>query len=193
MVTKQDIKDTAFTLFARKGYAETSTEDIAKALGLKKQSLYSHFKSKVAILCEIMQDQSYIMFAEIGTKIKELADQPAEILLSGIANVYISIFSNRNRLLLWKRIILLTGNDEYREMFSEILQFDKTLSKDLFKILKRNNSELSQHDFDYFFVSYMILIFGYLEWMLLNDHDDAIFNVVWRNYWRGAKRQLNLG
>lgn len=192
MATKQDIKDTAFNLFATKGFVETSTEDIAKSLGLKKQSLYSHFSSKVEILSEILQDQSNIMISEIGGTLKELAEQPAESLLSGIAKSYISVFSNRNRLLLWKRIILMTVNDEYSELFRGILKFDKAVSVDLYRIIKANNAPLSEHDFDIFFVSYMIVIFGYLEWMLLFTHDDAFFNMIWQNFWQGAKKQLQL-
>lgn len=44
--TKQRIMDAAMELFAGKGFAHTTTKDIAAALGIKDASLYNHFKSK---------------------------------------------------------------------------------------------------------------------------------------------------
>ncbi len=41
-------------MFVRKGYAATSTRDIADAAGIKQPSLYSHFKTKSEILLEIL-------------------------------------------------------------------------------------------------------------------------------------------
>ncbi len=44
--TKKNIADKAKTLFARKGYAVTSIQDICSAAGCSKGNLYYHFKSK---------------------------------------------------------------------------------------------------------------------------------------------------
>ncbi len=193
MATKQDIKDTAFTLFARKGYVETTMEDIANVLNLKKQSLYSHFTSKAEIFREIMQDQSFFMINEISSKMGELVTQSTENLLIGIVESYIKVFINRDRLLLWKRAILMAGNDEFGEMRSNIVPFDKALGTEIYNVLKMSNPWLNRPIFNSFFSSYMVLIFGYLEWMLLNNHDDAVFKIVWRNFWHGAKNQLQPG
>jgi AcrR family transcriptional regulator len=92
MTKKQDVKNAAFMLFARKGYSETSMDDIAKTLNLKKQSLYSHFESKAEIFSEILQEQCSIMANEIGKKLKELSEQPAESLMKGFLRVLSACF-----------------------------------------------------------------------------------------------------
>lgn len=48
--TKQVILDTALELFSKKGFEGTSVGEIAEAVGIKKASLYAHFKSKQEIL-----------------------------------------------------------------------------------------------------------------------------------------------
>lgn len=48
--TKQLILETALDLFSINGYEATSMSDIANAIGIKKASLYAHFKSKETIL-----------------------------------------------------------------------------------------------------------------------------------------------
>ncbi len=45
----------AATLFRRKGFAATSTRDIADAVGMGSGSPFYHFTSKSALLCEVMR------------------------------------------------------------------------------------------------------------------------------------------
>src|SRR5665213_988977 len=50
---KQAIVKAALPLFARQGYAETTTKDLAKAAGVSEPLLYKHFPSKEALYLEI--------------------------------------------------------------------------------------------------------------------------------------------
>jgi AcrR family transcriptional regulator len=186
MVKRQDIIDAAFILFAHKGFCETTTENIAGVLGLKKQSLYSHFKCKNEILLEVLRCQSVIISKEINETIYALYGQPAETLLKGIYKCIIQIFSNRERLLLWKRLILLNDDAKYHTYFTD-WQFEKKLRNELYKILCEQNPKLSLKIFRTFFLSYVIVINGFLDLLLIKGYDDTACNVVWSNYWNGAK------
>jgi AcrR family transcriptional regulator len=84
IVQKQDIVDEAFGLFARKGFTVSSMENIASALGLKKSSLYSRFKSKNEIIVEVLDEQSAFIINDIHKRLKELSSEPLEILLKGV-------------------------------------------------------------------------------------------------------------
>ena len=48
--SRQAILDAALTLFARKGYNETTTMDIARRVGISKGLIYNYFSSKEEIL-----------------------------------------------------------------------------------------------------------------------------------------------
>ena len=48
------IRDAALTLFADRGFRATTMKDIARAVGVRAPSLYTHVRSKDALLIEIM-------------------------------------------------------------------------------------------------------------------------------------------
>ena len=53
---KQELAREAARLFARKGYHGTSIGDLAKAMGVKKGSLYAHMEGKEDLLNETMRE-----------------------------------------------------------------------------------------------------------------------------------------
>src|SRR5580658_8428431 len=52
---KAAIVRAALPLFARKGYAETTTKELARAAGVSEPLLYKHFPSKEALYVEIQK------------------------------------------------------------------------------------------------------------------------------------------
>jgi AcrR family transcriptional regulator len=48
------IRDAALTLFAERGFRATTMRDVARAVGVRAPSLYSHVRSKDTLLTEIM-------------------------------------------------------------------------------------------------------------------------------------------
>ena len=61
--SKRRILDEALKLFAVNGYEATSIEQITNAVGIKKASLYSHFKSKKEIL-DLLVDEIKEQYTE---------------------------------------------------------------------------------------------------------------------------------
>lgn len=51
-----EIKKSALAQFVNKGYEDTSLDDIVQGVGIKKQSIYSHFKHKEDIFLQVMND-----------------------------------------------------------------------------------------------------------------------------------------
>ena len=54
--SKQKILDEALRLFSTQGYEATSIGQITDAVGIRKASLYSHFKSKQEILDTLIEE-----------------------------------------------------------------------------------------------------------------------------------------
>jgi TetR/AcrR family transcriptional regulator len=69
---KQLILDTACGLFAKFGFAKTTLDDVADAVGMKKGSLYYYFDSKEAIFSEVITQMATrildMMRADIETE-----------------------------------------------------------------------------------------------------------------------------
>ena len=55
-VSVDSLKSAAVKLFATRGYANTSLEDVAKAAGFTKGAVYYHFKAKENLLLDMLQD-----------------------------------------------------------------------------------------------------------------------------------------
>ena len=51
---REEILQAAQDLFLRKGYSNTSLDDIARAVGIKREGLYYYFPNRAQILIEII-------------------------------------------------------------------------------------------------------------------------------------------
>lgn len=192
MVSKQEIINVAFSLFARKGFGETTTTNIAKELGLKKQSLYSHFKSKNEILLEVLKEQSTFIVESVCTTIEELKDESAEILLKGVFEKIIKLFSDRELLMLWKRMYLLDDDDEIYWLLEDTYwPFELMLRDALFNALVEKSPSLQDRGkFRFFFLSYIVFIHGYLDFMLVKYHALDGWQDLWDRYWNGIQHHF---
>ena len=77
-INKQEqLFDTAAALFAEKGYHGTSINDLARAMGLQKGSLYHYFKSKEELLFRLLDEYITAALNEVE-KICALEDTPSE-------------------------------------------------------------------------------------------------------------------
>jgi len=72
--TREKIINTAIILFSDKGYSKTSVRDIAKEVGIKPASLYSHFESKEEIL-HTLYDYFYENRKKVFPNVQELVKQ----------------------------------------------------------------------------------------------------------------------
>lgn len=57
--TKERIVEAAIDLFSKKGFEAVSMQDIAREVGIKKASIYSHFESKEQLMDTILQHFMY--------------------------------------------------------------------------------------------------------------------------------------
>jgi AcrR family transcriptional regulator len=64
VVAKDRIIKAAFKIFTKKGYHETTMEDIAKEVGVSKGAIYQYFKNKKELLNEIVLSY-HTMFREV--------------------------------------------------------------------------------------------------------------------------------
>jgi Transcriptional regulator len=190
MVSKEAIKQAAFELFAEKGFEATSTQDIADAVGLKKQSLYSHFKSKNQIFEEVLKDQTNNIMAEIRHSIDTDQIYTAELFLKQVFATLIQSFSVRERLLYVKRTILLinTSQNKYKLGEEYVEQFNESLKSILYNTLAdQYNSFSDPAKIELFYSYFMLHVFGYLEVTIMGKADEALLHFAWQKLWAACK------
>lgn len=81
---KEEIKQAALTLFANNGFEGTSLADIAGMVGLKKQSLYSHFKDKDDLFLSIMKDAKSTEIDYYRAKLRDSDLSRPDLVLSSL-------------------------------------------------------------------------------------------------------------
>jgi len=79
---KEQILETALHLFAKEGYAATSTNKIAKAAGVSEGLIFRHFKNKNNLLIELMNEAQETINGLFSPIFKET--DPKKVLLKTI-------------------------------------------------------------------------------------------------------------
>lgn len=88
--SKQRIIDVAFEHFVQSGYEGTSLSAIAETVGIRKASIYTHFKSKDALFLELLQDSLEIECEHLKKCFSSISDGklPGEMYLYEIKYRY---------------------------------------------------------------------------------------------------------
>lgn len=76
---REQILEVAARLFTRKGYAATSTREIAEAVGIRQASLYYHFAGKGEIVTELLA-QTIRPTVDSVARIEALTEDPDTVL-----------------------------------------------------------------------------------------------------------------
>lgn len=132
-MSSQLIKEAALDLFAEKGYEGTSLAQIAEKIGLKKQSIYSHFKSKDDLFLAVLED-TFLAETEQKTEYLEQAfHEPLHDFLLTALTSYIERYQSDLRLKFWLRISFFPPvhlhEEVMRYIYRHIDQIDSLYAK----------------------------------------------------------------
>ena len=184
---KLQIKQKAMGVFAKKGFEATTMQNIADAVGIKKQSRYAHFDSKKSMYKEILEDQHCLFVYEIEKTIRLLEDESTENVLKGIFRTITIMFSDRDRLLLWKRMTLFDVNDDANV---KKLNEQRNFMSDFFTIFIKISPSRSHQSIKPVAFSFLMMIEGYLDFLIIHPVIPNIFDLVWDNFWNGVKHHF---
>jgi len=100
---KNEILSKSLELFANKGYFGTSMDDIAKSVGIKKASLYSHYSGKESIFTAVFNSilEDYTSFISDLTACNEETNCSEK--LTSIFSGYVKNCKNNSKMVFWDR------------------------------------------------------------------------------------------
>ncbi|WP_028777398.1 TetR/AcrR family transcriptional regulator [Shimazuella kribbensis] len=99
-----EIKEAALKFFTIHGYEGASLSQIAKEVGMKKQSIYAHFKGKDDLFMQVLRDAKE---AELSSKlhyISKMDSHSPKKDLYGFLQLVIDLFQKKEQLKFWLRI-----------------------------------------------------------------------------------------
>lgn len=116
-----DIMRAARQVFCRKGYAETSTAEIAAAAGVVEGTLYRYFPSKRDLLIRVVEDFYETIFCDY------------EAQLHGVRGTW-----NRLRFMIWKHLSVMHGDPAMcRLIVHELRPWPQYRQSSIFKLNQR--------------------------------------------------------
>ncbi|HLS65488.1 MAG TPA: TetR/AcrR family transcriptional regulator [Pseudogracilibacillus sp.] len=144
-LTKDKIKERALTLFVEKGYVGTSLADIGNEVGIKKQSIYTHFKSKDDLFLQVMEqvieeEKQFLNSYFLERRHGQLLD-----VLHGFIMLFRDRFLEENeenaKFLL--RMMFLPPNHLQRTVIKQFLHFYQILEEHVAHLFIENEHHLS--------------------------------------------------
>jgi AcrR family transcriptional regulator len=104
--TKNRIVSAALALFSEKGYDGAGMEEIAKAVGIRKASIYSHFRGKEEILanvfdCALTEYSEYLNGIVPRAVKKDIKASLFEIFMN-----YVNYFMDQEKLNFWMKLYM---------------------------------------------------------------------------------------
>ena len=100
----KEIKDVALKYFTIHGYEGASLSQIAEHIGMKKQSLYAHFKGKDDLFLQVLHDAKETEISSILNYLSKVDNQNPKADLLGYLQLVIDLFQQSEQLKFWLRM-----------------------------------------------------------------------------------------
>jgi len=191
-MTRDKIIAAALSLFSKNGYEGTSLTEIAKAVGIKKPSIYNHFKSKDEIFLTIYENILWLHVQQVEKLIEDKKGLNAKVQLSQILDLtfqYYIDFEEQSSFL--KRSVFFSPENLKEQLHEQFMAAEDAMSAILRTIINKGmeNGEIRKGNIDDFIVSYYCLLDGIfieLSYYGVEKMKPRIVN-IWNNFWFGFK------
>jgi AcrR family transcriptional regulator len=185
-----EIKKSALAQFVDKGYEATSLDNIVEGIGIKKQSVYSHFKHKEDIFLQVMEDVvneeisflSNFFQERMQLELKEVLFQ----LLIKYKKRYIQQEEKNIKFLL--RMAFIPPFHLQSFVIGQFQLYYHELKQNLYTVfLKAGNITVSAEEGTISFLNFLDGILVELIYSNINSFDNRL-NISWKIYWRGISK-----
>lgn len=187
-----DIKCAALHLFATKGYAATSMQEIADLVNLNKASLYFYIKSKRELFLMVIKEQFDQYMTAVQNRFKGSNDESIETLLYQIVKEILKHTSYEG-LLFWKRTMIMAvseiDDDIAKPLRNIVGSFEQHIHNILNQFMSSKNLHIEVEKASQFVTAYYFFMQCALDWRLLNlDADiEKYVPILWSAFWNGSR------
>lgn len=183
---KEMILDVAYDKFCERGYNVTLTE-IAKAAGIKKQSLYNYFESKDELFYELIVNKLNLYFSTKEKEVHELKGIKPEEKLKAIFFIIINGFiEDLPRLRFWRWLLLIESVDMINKTKEILIAYETEFKSIIEELVIQTFYNKSFEEQNKILQTYMVLLHGTLDSILYyNVKEDAkkLAENVWEVFW----------
>ncbi|WP_319415208.1 TetR/AcrR family transcriptional regulator [Marispirochaeta aestuarii] len=170
--SKQKIHDAALKLFAEKGYTSCSMSIVAETVGVKKATLYSHFKNKEEIFRLILETIISRHEKSVNRLVDNAAQQNSILYLQTIFFDYIKFCKGNIEVDFWTRFYYFPPEELEEEILRKTHEYERLFQSRLIDIIQSgiNRGEIVDRSPKDIMISYYYLMLGFV--MSLNFYRD---------------------
>ncbi|MES1038600.1 MULTISPECIES: TetR/AcrR family transcriptional regulator [Peribacillus] len=120
-----EIKDAALKYFTIHGYEGASLSQIAEEVGMKKQSIYAHFKGKDDLFLHVLRDAKE---TELSSKLQyfsKVDSKNPENDLYGFLQLVIDLFQENEHIKFWLRMSFFPPAHLEKEIGQEVIDIEE--------------------------------------------------------------------
>lgn len=190
-MTRQIILEKALELFTDKGYEGSSMEDIAKAVGIRKASLYAHFDGKESIFAAVFEDILKEYVCSIGELTAVRAGETALDTLGRMFVDFILYCHNNLKMYFWDRYFYYPPVFIRDTMQRRTLETQDVFLQRISQCMEQGmqNGQLSAQPVTGAALAYYYLMIGLSMSVKLYGHDALMSDA--QSAWEGLKKGLS--
>ncbi|TCS96810.1 TetR/AcrR family transcriptional regulator [Hazenella coriacea] len=120
-----EIKEAALKYFTLHGYEGASLSLIAEEVGMKKQSIYAHFKGKDDLFLQVLRDAKETELSSTLQYFHNIDSQNPEKDLYGFLQLVIDLFQKNEQLKFWLRMSFFPPAHLAKEIEKEVIDLEE--------------------------------------------------------------------
>jgi len=184
MDKKNQILEAADILFAEEGY-NLSMSEIAKEVGIKVPSIYSHYSGKDEIIFIIVKNEIFGFYLQTIEELKKQMEKSWEESLRELYYHILNYYSQENRLRFWRNISLIQNQKLKKDCVDFMKEQEKCLSTKLEEVFRKGIAEESVRGEDEKKMAtfYMVLIRGVMDRMIVYQNSETDLEIFLHEIW----------
>ncbi|MGE7592481.1 TetR/AcrR family transcriptional regulator [Peribacillus frigoritolerans] len=194
LLKSNEIKEAALKYFTIHGYEGASLSQIAEEVGMKKQSIYAHFKGKDDLFLQVLRDAKETELSSKLQYFRKVDSKNPEKDLYGFLQLVIDLFQKNEHIKFWLRMSFFPPAHLEKEIGQEVIDIEEKVQAILeCKFQDWINAKLIVED-EAITPTYAFL--GVVDSILLElvyGNDEKRLNdklsASWKVFWRGISQK----
>ncbi len=187
------ILQTAISHFAKEGFEGASLSKIAEEVGIKKPSIYAHYKSKDDLFLSALHYSLYTQKAQLASYFNSMRNEPLESLLFGYFEWFAKESQDNERMRFILRVAYFPPLKLEKEVGGLFNPFFDSMHQHLTRLLRerhRQEKVLYSEDFSSAALGYLTIAEGTMTELVytgIEKYQERL-QAVWPIFWRGLTK-----
>lgn len=125
LLKSNEIKEAALKYFTIHGYEGASLSQIAEEVGMKKQSIYAHFKGKDDLFLQVLRDAKETELSSKLQYFRKVDTKNPEKDLYGFLQLVIDLFQKNEHIKFWLRMSFFPPAHLEKEIGQEVIDIEE--------------------------------------------------------------------